>query len=153
MGRQVELVMLHGRDVKAKRARDGMLYDEDGEFWPKCSLLITPFENGRKQSDHKRGREFFGRKTKVFEGHVDLPPKSLSGWTEVGEVKTVFYDRAGKYDGPFRHEFNKPRGLWVLLWPFKRGSKQPAILFRRGDSMRVELPEGCIVDDRGIVVP
>ncbi len=68
-------------------------------------------------------------------------------------MKEIFYERAGRYEGPFRHEFNKPRGMWRLIWPFKKGADEPVFLYTRRGFYRVELPEGCIVDDRGFVVP
>lgn len=154
MGRDVAFVLRErGREISARRKRDGMLYDEHGTHWPKTSLLVTPFENGDEEIDTPQGRNYYGRETTVFKGQVDLPPRPLSAWHYRGEVKEVFYDRAGKYEGPFRHEFNAPRGLWQLLWPFKKGAKEPALLYARRGSYRIELPDGCIVDDRGIVVP
>jgi len=162
MGRHVEFV-LHAdsrgraRELRARRQRDGMLYDVSGFYWPACSLLIAPFENGRAPCDDvQKARDFFGRSTRVFEGHASLPSRSLNAWRELGEVDQVFYDRAGKHSGPFRHKFNAPRGLWQILWPFMRGSNKPAILYacsELGGCYRVELPHGCIVDDRGIVLP
>lgn len=153
MGRDVVLVLRGGREVAARRKRDGMLYDVSGHYWPKCSLLIAPFDQGRETIDVKKARHFFGRNVDVFEGSAPLPSRSLHAWRELGEVDQVFYDRAGKYDGPFKHTFNSPRGLWQLAWPFMRGSSEPAILYAHGDCYRVELPHGCIVDDRGIVLP
>jgi hypothetical protein len=151
MGRDVSFVLRSRLEVSAKRARDGMLYDASGTFWPTCSLLVMPFEQGDEEVDE--GKDYFGRKTTVFKGWVQLPPRGLSGWRELGAIKDVFYDRAGKHEGYFRHEFNKPRGLWRVIWPFKKGSGSPALLYARRGCYRIELPEGCVVDDRGFVVP
>lgn len=156
MGRKIAFVLRsgakRGRELEAKRARDGMLYDASGKYWPKCSLLITPFENGKKEV--AAGAEYFGREAIVKEGHVDLPPRSLSGWTLVGECRDVYYDRAGtKHPGPFHHEFDKPRGLWRLIWPFSKKAHGPALLYTRHGSYRIDFPDGCLIDDRGIVMP
>lgn len=152
MGREVSFVLRNGQKLKAKRLRDGMLYDSSGKHWPSCSVLITPFENGTKEVDE--GKSYFGRNALVCEGRVDLPSKSLDGWKNLGELKEVYYDRAGtKHPGYFRHEFNKPRGILRLIWPLKRAGRMPAVLYSRDGMFRIELPEGCIIDDRGYVVP
>jgi hypothetical protein len=130
-----------------------MLYDVSGYYWPPCSLLIAPFENGREACDVKKARNFFGRNVDVFEGSAPLPPRSLHAWRELGELDQIFYDRAGKHDGPFKHTFNTPRGLWQLVWSFMRAGDKPAVLYALDGCYRVELPRGCIVDDRGIVAP
>lgn len=130
-----------------------MLYDGSGYYWPACSLLVAPFENGREPCDAEKARDFFGRTTRVFEGQASLPPRELHAWRRLGEVDQVFYDRAGKHAGPFRHKFNAPRGLWQILWPFMKGSDKPAVLYAHSGCYRVELPQGCIIDDRGIVLP
>lgn len=153
MGREVEFVLKDGREIKAKQTRDGMLRDPSGTYWPKCSLLIAPFENGTEAS--KQAGNYFGRDAEVFEGRVDLPPQSLGEWQELGEVREIFYDRAGtKHPGFFRHEFHKPRGMYKLVFLIKgRAAKEPAVLYQHGDYFRLDLPKGCVVDDRGIVVP
>lgn len=149
MGRNVLFVAEDGREVSAHK-RDGMLYDGSGIYWPSCSLLVAPFRQGTRESE--KGRDYFGRGFRVLEGTVSLPPRSLKQWREIGEIKHVYYRRAGKHSAYFHHEFDRPRGLWRLIWPVKRGS-QPVALYSFGGCFRVELPAGCIVDDRGIVLP
>jgi hypothetical protein len=152
MGRDVAFVLKSGHEFSASRKRDGMLYDGSGHYWPRCSLLIAPFENGTSETDD--GRDYFGRDSAVYEGRINLPPRSLKSWRNLGEIKDVYYDRAGtKANGPFHHAFHKPRGVWKLIWPFKRKTHGPAILYAYKGFYRIELPEGCIVDDRGIVLP
>lgn len=151
MGREVAFVV--GRKEISAPKRAGMLYDASGTHWPSCSLLIAPFEQGTEEVD--AGHDYFGRKATVFEGHVKLPRRRLEEWNELGEVKEIFYDRAGtKHPGFFRHEFHKPRGIYKLVFLIKgKAAKQPAVLYKLGDCFRLELPKGCIVDDRGIVLP
>lgn len=154
MGRDVAFVMRASkREIEAKRKRDGMLYDASGKDWPKNSLLITRFDQGDEEVDE--GKDYFGRKTPVFAGGLDLSSewRELDGWRELGEVKDIFYHRVGKYEGPFVHEFNKPRGIWRLLWPFTKAAGKPAILYSRKNAFRLELPKGALVDNRGLVVP
>src|SRR5262249_39520451 len=152
MGREIEFDLKSGETIVAPPSA-GMLFDETGTAWPKCSLLVKRFEDGTSRSD--RGKDYFGRKASVYEGHVELPMRALSTWKRRGEIKAIFYERAGtKLPGFFRHVFNKPRGLYkVIFWIKGRTAKTPAILYARGKDYRVELPDGCIVDDRGIVLP
>lgn len=155
MGRAVLFVTKAGRDLNAP-ARHGMLHDPNGETWPKCSLLVTHFEQGWKESKASEGRDYFGRNAIVWEGETELPPRDLARWKTVGELSTIFYDRAGtKAPGYFRHVFHKPRGLWRLLFLVKpRAAKGAVVLSRYGrNTYRVDLPSGCIVDDRGIALP
>lgn len=155
MGRDVFFVLRGGREVSARRRRDGMLYDSSGYYWPKCSLLVAPFEQGRDTCDVSKARDFFGRRVDVLEGRVpQLPPKDMHAWRAVGEVDQVFYDRAGKHDGPFRHKFNSPHGMFKLVALFKkRVAESKVILYSLNGCYRLELPRGCIVDDRGFVLP
>lgn len=156
MGRDVILVLRGEREVSARRKRDGMLYDESGYYWPKCSLLIAPFEQGVDSANHvQKVRDFFGKKFDTFEGRTKLPPRAIDHWRLVGEIDQVFYDRAGKYEGPFRHRFNSRRNLTqLLIGAFNRGAaNSQAILYMRRDCYRIDFPLGCVVDDRGIVLP
>jgi transposase len=167
MGRKVEFdlrappigVSTRSKNVAAPRDA-GMLYDASGRDWPRCSLLIAEFDRGKTETEE--GSDYFGRNAIIYEGGVDLPPVDIASWHKLGEIDEIFYDRAGtKHPGYFRHTFNKARNLTqLILYPFKRKAfKQAAVLYslwRRKTSRqfyRVELPEGCIVDDRGIVVP
>lgn len=151
MGRQVELVLRDGREVKPG-ARVGMLYDSTGTYWPATSLLVMSFDQGNAETAH--GHDYFGKQARVLEGSVEPPPKSLSSWTKLGEIEEVYYDRAGtKHPGFFRHVFNKPKGLYKVLFMFKKAGKLPAVLYQCETAFRIELPRGSIVDDRGIVMP
>jgi hypothetical protein len=157
MGRKVAFVLRDtNREIEAPRDF-GMLYDSSGTWWPSCSLLVTKFKRGRSVDNSSDAKAYFGRKIRVTKGYVELPPKSVSQWKEIGPLHEIFYDRAGdRAPGPFRHEFNKPRGSWKLIHLIKgKAAKDPAILFRLGrtSTYRIELPDGCIVDDRGIAVP
>lgn len=152
MGREIEFDLKSGETIIAP-VRAGMLFDATGAAWPKCSLLVKRFESGTARS--KEGKDYFGRKADVYEGDIELPPRALSQWKRRGELEAIFYERAGtKLPGFFRHRFNKPRGLYkVIFWIKGRAAKTPAVLYSRGRDYRVELPDGCIVDDRGIVLP
>lgn len=155
MGRDVSFLLRNGHRFMAQRKRAGMLYDDTGTYWSNESLLVMPFEQGKTEWETSKSRDFYGKDFITYKGRIpQLPPKRLSdGWRNLGEVKKIFYDRAGKYEGPFKHEFDKPTGLWRLIWPFDRRAHGPALLYVRKACFRVEFPEGCIIDDRGIVMP
>lgn len=158
MGRRVICELDDGREVAAGE-RHGMLYDPTGQAWPSCSLLIAPFEQGHDEDDSTEGRAYFGRKAQVMRGEIALPPRDLAGWRQVGLVHEIYYERAGtRAPGRFRHKFNreiswlKP-GLKLHALFNKKIAEGPAILYSRRGCLRVELPEGCVIDDRGIVLP
>jgi hypothetical protein len=156
MGRQVVIVLEGKREITAP-ARAGMLHDGSGDDWPECSLLIAPFKGWVREpsrSELSAGRDYFGRGSEIGAGVIDLPPCDLKSWTEVGDAKEIFYDRAGeKAPGYFRHRFHKPRGLWKIFFLVKRAAKGRVTLFKRGRIYRLDLPDGCIIDDRGIALP
>lgn len=153
MGRDVSFEMQNGREISARRKRDGMLYDDSGKHWPDCSLLVARFDQGEDEIEDDKAREFYGKDFAIYRGGMVPPPRALKDWRNLGEVKMIFYERAGKYEGPFKHEFNKPRGMWRLIWPFTRAGGGPALLYTRKGCYRVDFPEGCLIDSRGIVMP
>lgn len=156
MGRKVVLVMKNGREIEPP-LRYGMLHDPSGVYWPKCSLLIAKFTQGKHLSDDSDGKNYFGRKSTFKEGFIDLPPRDLDRWTRVGEIDEIFYDRAGeKAPGFFQHRFHKPRGLWKPIFKvwgvFSKKITDPIVVYRLGRAYRIELPT-CIIDDRGVAAP
>jgi DNA-binding NarL/FixJ family response regulator len=157
-----------GRDIVLELGKDdfielperwGMLHDPSGNFWPSCSLLFAPFRQGTEEDDSDEGRGYFGNKTDVWRGHIKVPPHDLQhGWHEVGIVQQVFYERAGKHAGRYKHKFNDPRGwMWLVALFKSHAAKTPPVLFECYDCnvvlLRLELPDGCVVDDRGIALP
>lgn len=159
MGRDIVLELSDCDDIELPR-RWGMLHDPSGTFWPKCSLLFTHFHQGKTRDDSDEGVGYFGKRANVRRGCADeIPPNDLRhGWREVGIVTQVFYERAGKHEGRYRHKFNDPRGWMWLVALFKRKTaKTPPVLFEYNHggvvALRLELPDGCMVDDRGIALP
>jgi hypothetical protein len=157
MGREVAIVLRTKREL-APSVRAGLLYDDSGDAWPRCSLLIATFDGFTHEptsAERRAAKDYFGRSATIGAGRVTIPPRSLSGWRRVGDVTDIFYDRAGtKAPGYFHHRFHKPRGLWKLLFLFKpTAAKAPVVLYQRRGAYRLELPDGCIVDDRGIALP
>jgi hypothetical protein len=147
-GTNVSFELESGRDVYAP-VGNGMLHDDEGDDWPRCSLLCGPFRRGaRETKSDEYTRAWFGRGYVPHEGSVDLPPRSLDDWKELGVVHQIWYDRRGiRYPGPFKHRFNR-KGLRTFVFGKKR-----VTLYRQGRFLRLEMPGGCTIDWRGIVSP
>lgn len=138
------------------------LHDRTGRAWPKCSVLIMVFpRSGARLATEEEmtgaPRQYLGRtyRGKVSEP-IDLPPKALGAWERVGTVSRVkgdkgeiWYSRGGtKHPGRYRHEFNKGG---KLVGFFK--GEGTVVLYQRGRALRLQLPRGCMLDDRGFVWP
>lgn len=148
-GSSVWMKLDDGREVLTRGA---MLHDESGHSWPKNSLLFASFKRlGTPATDAQaKGapRNYLGRGYSVSVGRVELPPKVLSAWTEVGPVKRVEYVRGGsKAPGGFYHNFGERR----LAGLFRSG-KHP-VLYKHKSMYRLELGSNSIADDRGLVFP
>jgi hypothetical protein len=153
-GRAVRLHMAEGGPMV--RPRGAMMHDPKGTHWPKCSVLIGPFTAGKRAATPKEyagtPREYLGRTYSPRVGSVDLPPKSLDAWQEIGEVKRIDYVRTGrKNPGGYQHTFNKPHGVSWFVFLFK--GKGKAVLRRHGRFYRLDLSKNCQLDDRGFVFP
>lgn len=152
-GEDVGFVLEDGREINAPK-NAGMMHDETGRAWPKCSLLVMSYRRSNKIASDAQfkgdAKDYFGRNYEACVSMVQTPPKSLSEWTLVGDVKRLYYWRPGKHRGSYKHDVNKPRGLIRLLFIFR--GKMRAKLYRRGRVYRLELDK-CHIDDRGIVRP
>lgn len=82
-----------------------------------------------------KARSYFGPNYQATIAVVDVPSGT---WKSVGKVVQIFYQRPGKYSGRYFH-------------PFKAGFAPE--LFKQGRFYKLELANGCIVDDRGYVFP
>ena len=151
----VGFVMKGGRKLDCP-ARACMLHDDSGKRWPSCSVLIASIRRGHRiaTKDEVAGapRDYYGRSYEAHVGSVDVPSRDLSKWKLVGSVEKVFYDRFGdKAPGPFKHTFNKARGLYKIV-ALVRG-KRDVQLYKLGSAYRLELGGGCLVTDLGLVWP
>lgn len=72
------------------------------------------------------------------EAPVENLPRELSAWTKFpAPVSQIFYERTGyRARDYFEHSF-----------------KGPAWLYERGRYLRLQLPKGCVLNERGYVVP
>jgi hypothetical protein len=117
----------------------GMIHDPDGETLSKCDVYVGPYKKGRKEVPLTRhARSYFGRSYVTRSANVDVPG---GPWNPVGDVVQIFYRRpattqTAKHRGNYFHKMKKPVGL----------SKCRSFY-------RLELPDGCIVNERGFVFP
>jgi hypothetical protein len=147
-GSRVRFILKDDREISPRGA---LLHDPTGRYWPKDSMLVVSFKRGgRRATDAERKgapKDYLGRNHEARVGSVELPPRSLSEWQYVGDIKTILYVRPGtKAPGSYYHHFGGRR----LAALFKSGK---AKLYKRGSTYRVELGSGSIADDRGIVYP
>lgn len=149
-GRSTRFEMVDGPDVTCS---GGMIHDPSGRAWPKNSVLCGPFRPRVRAATPKeyRGwaRDYLGTSHRPMVGIVDVPPRTLSEWTYLGEVERIYYTRIGaKRPGRYVHTFNKPSAFATLV----RGNGRVR-LYRRGRFVRLELPRGAQLDARGYVWP
>lgn len=133
----------NGRMIRPPKSF-ALLHDPSGSDWPRCSLLIAPFQRTRREVDYAPAVEYFGYQPSG--GGLTLPPRDLNLWTFVCEVDAIDYWRPGvDYEGDYEHYF-KGRGY---VW----GDEQFPKVYRRGRVYRLELGGACVVNWRGIVAP
>lgn len=130
-----------------------LLHDESGRDWPEQSGLVMSFaRTGGKLTQPPRSvRSYFGDGYPISRGRVALPPRSLTGWRELGRVKRATYFRRGNdffgspTDDGDQHVFGE-RTMFGLM-----GGAPLPTLYERGNAMRIELGRGCKWDHRGFV--
>lgn len=134
-------------------ASHAMMHDPTGHAWPRCSVLIAPYTRGTEapqgeSESVRRARDYYGRSYPLHVGRVSLPARALSGWRRVGEVSRIYYKRPGhRRPGSYQHPMTERRKYVVF------GKKGRATVYVRGRFVRLELPAGCMLDDRGYVWP
>ncbi len=118
----------------------GMIHDPSGENIRKCDIVISNYTlvdravRSREYACHTTAHKYWGDEMPLFEGVVDVP----SGpWSLVNKVAAIWYQRHGKHEGPYRHEFRPMVELY----------RNP------GGDMLLALPSGCVLDWRGFVWP
>lgn len=123
-----------------------MMHDESGKAWAYCSVLVGPFQQGDTAlANDSSMRWYFGKGYEARRGKVDLPPRAIGKWQEVGQVERIFYERTGeRAPGYFQHPFKKETFF---------GKEIRVVLYRHDRFLRLELPDGCIINDLGFVSP
>ena len=134
-----------------------MLYDPDGQAWPKCSLLIMSFtRSGIEPEDVPKFAKVWHGDYKIREGRATIPPRDLDEWREGPKVRILFYTHSGEIEeeesGYLKHPFNEWGGRLGRIIPWRFG--EPPVLYRRAGASRLELHSGCAIDaSMGILSP
>jgi hypothetical protein len=123
-----------------------MVDDASGEIFRRCDFNIVRWRTqslGRVSNVHDRDmavaeKYFVGEHGEVPEnievGSVVVP---RGRWKRVIEIRAIRYRRFGWKKG-FEHRYERP--VWVYA-------------ASRGSAWKVELPNGCVVNERGFVSP
>lgn len=155
LGTDVGFVMRKPRRTFDASPAHGLLYDPSGRHWPKCSLLVAPFREGEiVDVGDTHAAAYFGKGARVHRGPIVLPTADAGAWDELGELHQVFYTRTGtRAPGDYKHPFGEPKGMLRVVALLTRALASPVILSELDGAYRIDMPKGCIVDDRGIVLP
>ncbi len=117
----------------------GIIHDPEGFQLPFCDVYFGPFEVTQQKAQlTRKAKAYFGR---GYEGHraiVDIPVQGP--WEPAGETIQIFYKRRGKDQRSFFHQ--KAQAV-----PLSRCTSRGVTHYR------LELPDGCRLDDRGFVWP
>jgi hypothetical protein len=136
-GTKVVFLMKDGSKIRPK-ASFGMIHDTEGEVFDKCTVFVGPYKKTRRtpKTIPSKATRYFGDQYQTHECIVNVP----SGpWKPLGEVVQILYERTkgSKYAAKYFHIFK---------------TKSPR-LSKCGAYYRLNLQDGCIVDDRGFVFP
>jgi hypothetical protein len=132
-GEKVVFRMKDGSQVRPP-AGYGMIHDPDGKQLPKCVVFVGPVKRTQQPVESKGAAKAYFGKLQLRKAIIARPGGS---WKPIGECVEILYVRKGRYAGSYFH-------------PFKKFSP---VLSRCGRYYRLELRNGCIVDDRGFVFP
>ena len=131
-GRRISFEMDDGTTLELPVSH-GMMHNPNKQS--RCRVYFGPFERSG-ESITKVDRfttNYFGSDYKARAGYIDFPEGK---WTHVGAVARIYYERPGEFSDYYQHPF-----------------KEPVPLSRNGSFYRLELPKGCVVNDRGFVSP
>lgn len=133
-GEAVVFLLADGRRVKPP-ASYGIVHDPEGKVFSKCTIFVGPVRRTGESVGHSpNSRAYFGKKYDLRKATTGRPNGSFK---TIGQVVEIRYRRRGRYAGGYYH-------------PFKAFAPT---LSRSGRWYKLDLRDGCIVDDRGFVFP
>ena len=136
---RVQFESSDGRRIKLPSGY-GCVHDPSGHKLPRCTVYFAPFSlTGRPAKMDLYDRKWFGADYKGVQAIVDV---DASRWEPVARVTKVFYLRRGaRAPFGFHHTFE------VKNLELSKGRVGRSTVYK------LELPYGCVVDDRGFVFP
>jgi hypothetical protein len=126
-----------------------LIHDTENTLFARCDLFVVRFRPRRGSPERymsadalQTARAYFGDRAKITGGSVDVP---RGPWLQRGQVKFIRYTRHPRtpeevpiFAPGHEHEYSPAVRLFVCHRPL---------------AWKLSLPSGCIVDDRGFVVP
>jgi hypothetical protein len=144
-GSKVSFLMQDGTTYRLPLSY-GIIHDPDGTELHRCTVYFGRYVKSHKAAakPSRKATRYFGQKYSQREAVVNVPD---GPWADVGETVKIFYERTqgSQYEGPYFHNF-KQRYFFI----FKQRS--PTLSKCKG-YYRLQLKDGCIIDDRGFVFP
>lgn len=136
---RVAFDLVDGRHIRLPKTY-GTIHDQRGLVLPKCEVFFGPFHKTKTKAKMNRDqRRYFGSEHQAV--IATLPKIPMAGWKKVGDVTMIYYVRRGVRRDAANQGFHHP---------FKQ--KHPT-LYKQGRLYKLSLGDGCLVDDRGYVVP
>jgi len=115
----------------------GIIHDPEGYQLPYCDVYFGPFEVMRQRVElTKKAKAYFGRGYEGQRAIVDVPFEGP--WEPIGKSVQIFYKRRGKDQRKFFHPQTQPVAI-------------SRCVVRDITHYRLELHNGCVLDDRGFV--
>lgn len=134
-GSHVKFDLKNG-SVSRRPVGHGIIHDESGQVYPKDEFYIGPYKKTRRSAAlTKDAKAYFGKNYAGVVAIVDVPD---GPWEPFAVADQIWYRRPGKYSARYYHLFDK---------------KTVVFLSKCGEFIRVEMGEGSIYNDRGIVRP
>jgi hypothetical protein len=144
-GSKVSFLMADGTTYRLPSSY-GIIHDPDGTDLQRCTVYFGPYTRTRRpvSKPSRKATRYFGHKYIQREGRVNVPD---GPWTDIGEAVKIFYERTpgSQYEGPYFHNF-KQRYFFVFM-------QRHPMLSTCKRYYRLQLKDGCVIDDRGFVFP
>jgi len=123
----------------------GIIHDPEGVNLPRCIVYFGPYTTTNQRVPLDRtAKKYFGSNYSAVRASVDVPIHD--DWTPIGApVVQIWYRRRGNVGvtGPHQGRF---------FHPFKK-TDPPLTLLRCRRYYAIQMPDHCIMNDRGFVFP